>query len=465
MPRPTLAQKVADAIARQIADGALQAGSKLPSLREYMRLHGHSKNTVITAYEHLASQGLVEARHGKGFFVCRTVSASVEDDEAQPYTRALDTIWMMRQQFVRDPGHSHLGEGFPPVEWLMDMRLDKFHRQVVRGGVTTLFRYGTRLGNPGLRQRLAQKLADYRIAVSPRQLVTTLGANHGMDLIIRRYVIPGDAVLVEDPGYYPLFGKLQLQGARMLGIPREADGPDLDALEQVLKRARPKLFFLQSVGHNPTGSDISPAKAHRLLQLAQAHDLLLVENDAMADFKPSSATKLTALDQCERTLYLGSFSKSISAALRVGFIAGSKQRIEELADLKMLLHNSGAEYSERTIEVILGEGHFLRHLSRLQDRLGAATQRGLAVLDELGAEVFCRPQQSLYLWARFPGIDDATALTRHCLAQGVMLAPGSIFAVNRQTPVPWTRLNVAYLDDPAFRRSLMRQGQLGVGNR
>jgi DNA-binding transcriptional MocR family regulator len=454
MVRLTLAQKVANAIAQQITDGTLSAGDKLPSLREYMRLHGYSKNTVITAYEHLASRGLVEARHGQGFFICKGVSERIEDDDTQPYTRALDTIWMMRQQFVRDPGHSHLGEGFPPVEWLMDMRLDKFHRQVVRGGVSTLFRYGTRLGNPNLRQRLAQKLADYSISVSPRQLVTTLGANHGMDLVIRRYVLPGDAVLVEDPGYYPLFGKLQLQGARMHGVPRQADGPDLDTLEHMLKRERPKLFFLQSAGHNPTGSDISPAKAHRLLQIAEAHDLLLVENDAMADFKPSSTIKLTALDGCERTLYLGSFSKSISAALRVGFIAGSKQRIEELADLKMLLHTSGAEYSERTIDVILAEGHFLRHLSRLQDRLRVATAQGLTVLDELGAEVFCRPEQSLYLWARFPGCGDANELTRHCLAQGVMLAPGSIFAVNRQTPVPWTRLNVAYLNDPAFRRSL-----------
>ncbi|KJU79098.1 DNA-binding transcriptional regulator, MocR family, contains an aminotransferase domain [Pseudomonas sp. NFACC19-2] len=461
MPRQTLAQRVADAIARQIAEGALQEGNKLPSLREYMRLHGYAKNTVITAYEHLASQGLVEARHGKGFFVCKNLKARKEDDEPEPYTRALDTIWMMRQQFVRDPGHSHLGEGFPPIEWLMDMRLDKFHRQVVRGGVSTLFRYGTRLGNPDLRQRLVQKLADYQIAVSPRQLVTTLGANHAMDLIIRRYVAPGDTVLVEDPGYYPLFGKLQLQGARMLGIAREADGPDLDTLERQLKKHRPKLFFLQSVGHNPTGSDLSPAKAHQLLQLAEAHDLLLVENDAMADFKPSSAIKLTALDQSERTLYLGSFSKSISAALRVGFIAGSKKRIEELADLKMLLHNSGAEYSERTIDVILAEGHFLRHLSRLQERLRAATQRGLAVLDGLGAEVFCRPEQSLYLWARFPGADDANTLTRQCLSQGVMLAPGSIFAVDRQMPVAWTRLNVAYLDDPAFRRSLMHLGLAG----
>lgn len=110
--------------------------------------------------------------------------------------------------------------------------------------------------------------------------------------------------------------------------------------------------------------------------------------------------------------------------MRVGFIAGSKQRIEELADLKMLLHNSGAEYSERTIQVILGEGHFLRHLGRLQNRLRESTHRGLEVLDELGAEVFCRPEQSLSLRARLPGVEDANELTRHCLSRGGCLHPG-----------------------------------------
>lgn len=468
MARETLAARIADAVARQIEQGALTAGDRLPSLREYMRLHGYSKNTVINAYEILAARGLVEARHGQGFFVRQARVSAMEDEDPPAYNRALDTIWMMRQQFVRDPGHSHLGEGFPPVEWLMDMRMDKFHRQVVRGGVSTLFRYGTRLGNPELRRHVTQKLADYQIPATPRHLVTTLGANHGMDLIIRRYVQPGDHVLVEDPGYYPLFGKLQLQGAKMVGVPRLPDGPDLERLEQLLCSTRPRLFFVQSIGHNPTGSDLSPAKAHRLLQIAKAHDLLLVENDAMADFKPSSALKLTALDQFERTLYLGSFSKSISAALRVGFIAGSKQRIEELADLKMLLHNSSAEYSERTVDVMLGDGHFLRHLSRLQERLRDATKRGLDVLDSLGADVFCRPAQSLYLWARFPGIDDANQLTRHCLTKGVMLAPGAIFAVDRHKSVPWTRLNVAYLTDPAFRQSIEsmthggRHGQVGI---
>ncbi|KWR74584.1 MULTISPECIES: PLP-dependent aminotransferase family protein [Pseudomonas] len=450
MPRQTLAEQVAQSLARQIREGALQRGDRLPSLREYMRLHGHSKNTVITAYELLAAQGLVEARHGKGFFVRASAPRSSEAEEPLPYTRALDTIWMMRQQFVHEPARAPLGEGFPPVAWLQDMRLDRFTRQVLRTDANSLFRYGNRLGNPALRQSLVRRLAGYAIDGNPRQILTTHGANHALDLIVRRFVAPGDAVLVENPGYYPLFGKLQLQGARMLSVPRLADGPDLQALEQLLRRERPKLFFLQSVGHNPTGSDISPVKAHQLLKLADEHDLLLVEDDAMADFKPSSAIKVATLDQLRRTLYVGSFSKSISASLRVGFIAGSRERIEELADLKMLLHTSCSELCERTVDVALGEGYFLRHLTRLQAQVAAATHAGLAVLDALGAEVLCRPQQSLYLWARFPHIDDAEAFTRDVLPQALALAPGAIFSTDRGQANPWLRLNVAYLQDPLF---------------
>lgn len=448
MTRLTLAQQLAASLVEQIGNGTYRAGDRLPSLRECMRLFGHSKNTVINAYESLASQGLVEARHGLGFFVRHDAPATLESDDPLPYARAMDTVWLMRQQFVREPGHSPLGEGFPPVDWLMDMRLDKFTRQIMRTGVSTLFRYGNRLGNAGLRQHLVQKLASYSISATPRQIVTTHGANHALDLIVRRFVAPGDTVLVEDPGYYPLFGKLQLQGARMLSVPRLPDGPDIQVLEQHLRLHKPKLFFIQSVGHNPTGSDISPGVAHRLVQLAQAHNFILVDDDALADFKPASAIKVSALDQLRHSLYVGSFSKSVSAALRVGFIAGSKELIDELGDLKMLLHTSSSEFCERTVDVILMEGHFLRHLIRLQERLKAATAAGLQMLDEIGAQVFCRPEQSLYLWARFKHIDDARELTRQLLPKGFMIAPGHIFSPEQSRINPWTRLNVAYLNDP-----------------
>ena len=448
MTRLTLAQQLAASLVEQIGNGTYRAGDRLPSLRECMRLFGHSKNTVINAYESLASQGLVEARHGLGFFVRPGAPATHESDDPLPYAQAMDTVWLMRQQFVREPGHSPLGEGFPPVDWLMDMRLDKFTRQIMRTGVSTLFRYGNRLGNAGLRQHLVQKLASYSISATPRQIVTTHGANHALDLIVRRFVAPGDTVLVEDPGYYPLFGKLQLQGARMLSVPRLPDGPDIQVLEQHLRLHKPKLFFIQSVGHNPTGSDISPGVAHRLVQLAQAHNFILVDDDALADFKPASAIKVSALDQLRHSLYVGSFSKSVSAALRVGFIAGSKELIDELGDLKMLLHTSSSEFCERTVDVILMEGHFLRHLIRLQERLKAATTAGLQMLDEIGAQVFCRPEQSLYLWARFKHIDDARELTRQLLPKGFMIAPGHIFSPEQSRINPWTRLNVAYLNDP-----------------
>lgn len=456
MAHLTLAQQLAASLAEQIGNGTYRVGDRLPSLRECMRLFGHSKNTVINAYEALASQGLVEARHGQGFFVKQGAPNGSEPEEPLPYARAMDTLWLMRQQFVREPGQSPLGEGFAPVEWLMDMRLDKFTRQIMRTGVSTLFRYGNRLGNASLRQHLVQKLAAYSISATPRQIVTTHGANHALDLIIRRFVGYGDTVLVEDPGYYPLFGKLQLQGARMLPVPRLPDGPDLDVLEQHLRVHKPKLFFIQSIGHNPTGSDLSPSKAFRLVQLAQAHNLILVDDDALADFKPASAIRVSALDQLQRSLYVGSFSKSVSAALRVGFIAGSKELIDELGDLKMLLHTSSSEFCERTVDVILTEGHFLRHLIRLQERLRSATDSGLQLLDEIGAEVFVRPEQSLYLWARFAHIDDARELTRQLLPKGFMIAPGHIFSPEQSRINPWTRLNVAYLNDPRLKAVLQR---------
>ncbi|WP_269792377.1 PLP-dependent aminotransferase family protein [Stenotrophomonas sp. Iso1] len=455
----SLAEKVATDIGRQILAGVLKAGDKLPSLREYARLNGYSKNTVIAAFDLLSERAMVHAQHGKGFFV-RGMDAQVEredDDEPVGYGRAIDTIWLMRQQALRDPGSSNLGEGFPPVEWLMDMRLDRFHRQITRSGVGSLFRYGNRYGYLPLRQHLVRRLAGYGIEAGPRQLVTTFGANHALDLVTRCHVRPGDSVLVEDPGYYPLFGKLRMHGAIPIAIPRLVDGPDLVALEVAIQQTKARVFFMQSAGHNPTGTDISDAVAQRLVQLAQKYDLLIVENDSLADFKGNSTPRVSALTQLKNTIYIGSFSKSISAALRIGFIAAESARAEELADVKMLLHFGGSEYSERVLEAILREGNFLRHIKRLQDRLRVATQAGLESLRQFDATVYATPEQSLYLWARFPGVTDTRLLTIRMLARGVVLAPGAFFHLNTERISPWTRLNVAYLSDPLFVSSLRQE--------
>ena len=366
----------------------------------------------------------------------------------------MDTVWLMREQLKTEPDSVSLGDGFPPVDWLADMRLDRYHQKVVRTGLGSLFRYGSRYGYAPLRDSLVRKLGNLGLQTSPNQLVLTHGANEAMDLVIRYFLPPGGTVLVDEPGYYPLFGKLKLAGARMIGVPRLPDGPDVVALDAILQRERPRLFFTQSQAHNPTGSDVSAAKADKVLQLAERYNLLIVEDDPLADFKPTSAVRLSTLDQLERTIYIGSFSKSFSASLRVGFIACNDALASDLADLKALIHVSGSEYCERMVDVMLREGHYERHLVRLRQKLGQATAQALDWLDHTGCEVFARSSQSLYLWVSMPGFNDTLQLAEQLIAKKLTMAPGRVFLVDPTQVSRWARFNVSVMQDPRFRPAI-----------
>jgi len=464
--RAPIAQKLADLIGQQIADGAYRPGDKLPSLRELAQLHSYAKNTVVAAFDLLVSRGLVESRRGSGFYVAHQAANQdasaprAADDEAGQLHRAMDVVWLMREQLKTQPDAVAVGDGFPPLDWLADMRMDRYHQKVVRTGLGSLFRYGSRFGYAPLRDSLVRKLGVFGLGVTPAQLVLTQGANEALDLIIRYFVPPGATVLVDDPGYYLLFGKLRLAGARVLGVPRLPDGPDTAVLEQLLLAERPRLFFTQSLAHNPTGSDISAAKAYRVLQLATRHDLLLVENDPLADFKPTSSMRLSVLDQLERSIYVGSFSKSFSAALRVGFVACNAALASDLADLRTLIHVSGSEYCERMVDVMLREGHYERHLVRLRQRLGKATGQALAWMDAHGCEVFARSEQSLYLWAAFPGAADSVQLAERLLPHKVTMAPGRVFSLDAAASSRWSRCNVGAMLDPRFGAAIKASGAL-----
>lgn len=450
----SLADRLADNLRKQIADGLLATGDKLPSIRAYAKASGCSKNTVISAFDTLTASGLIEPRRGSGYYVTGTRATAQPPDETPTLDRAMDTVWLMREQLRSKPDVLNLGEGFPPVEWLTDARIDQFHQRVARMSATSLFRYGSRFGYQPLRQHLQKKLAGHEIEAAPTQIVLTHGANQAMDMVLRYFVRADDTVLVDDPGYYALFGKIQLSRANIVGVPRLTDGPDVDVLEAHLKRYRPRLFFTQSVGHNPTATDTSAAKAHRILQLAEAYDLIIVENDSHADLKPRTAVRISALDQLRRTIYVGSFSKSVSAALRVGFLACHADLASDLADVKMLTHVSSSEYCERALDIFLSEGHFLRHTNRLQDRLRHATAQGIAALTRLGATVFKESEQSLYLWASLQGEENSLDFAAAMLTHNVILAPGTVFSAGGATSSPWFRFNVGYLGDTRFAAAL-----------
>ncbi|ACY32667.1 PLP-dependent aminotransferase family protein [Comamonas thiooxydans] len=254
---PPLAERIAADIKRQIALGQLSPGSSLASLRDQAQACGAAKNTVVKAYELLVAEGLIEPRRGAGFYVAGCAPhLRITDGWAPALDLALSSVGIDRR--VTDTAHGvpSLGEGLPPSDWLEGCRLDRYMQKIGRSGLGTVFRYGDPAGYLPLRKHIATRLESFGIAVDPVQIILTQGSYQAVDLVIRHLVRPGDHVLVDDPGFYPTFNKLRLQGAQIHGVPRTPTGPDIDALSKLLHQYKPRLFFTQSCGHNPTGSDI-----------------------------------------------------------------------------------------------------------------------------------------------------------------------------------------------------------------
>jgi DNA-binding transcriptional MocR family regulator len=258
------AQHIADTLIQQIDSGQLMPGSRLPSIRVAAESHGVSKNTVTDAYDRLVATGYISPRRGSGFYV-QAANPTQPVPYSEHVTEALDLVSLLREQ-LNQHYEIRAGDGRLPATWMESSEIGRYlKRNASASGLADDFEYGRPQGLQALREDIARALTDRAISASPDQILMTFGANHALDLIVRHFVRPNDPVLVETPGYYPMFGKLKLQKANVIGVNRESDGPDLEMLEEKIRQFRPKLFFVQPMAHNPTGTSMSLQKMHRLL--------------------------------------------------------------------------------------------------------------------------------------------------------------------------------------------------------
>ncbi|MBQ0931570.1 aminotransferase-like domain-containing protein [Ideonella alba] len=440
-----LVTQIVEGLAAQIDEGALRAGTKVPSIRQFAHAHQVSVFTVVEAYDRLVAQGYLVSRPHSGFFVRKRATPGTPVAAAASGPQGFDSMWYLRKIFE----HRHLGIkagcGWLPGDWLFEDGLRRALRHLAADDAD-LGGYGDPKGYPPLRQHIAEAFAEQEVQVHPGQVLLTQGSSQALDLAVRRLVRPGDAVLVDDPGYANLLFALRYQGAQLLGVPRTPQGWDLAALESLLTAHRPKVFFTQPRLHSPTGSVASLAQLHRVLQLAEKHDLTIVENDIYADLDPEPRPSLASLDQLSRVLTIGSYSKTISPNIRVGFLLGHPDLVEDLAQLKMISGLTSAEFGERLAHGALTEGRWRKHLKALRERLAGAHQQAAQRLVDLGFELFHEPKAGMFLWARHPALPDPVALSNEAAEQDIMLGPGHLFMADLQ-PTPWMRFNVAFCGD------------------
>ena len=442
-----LVVQIVDGMRRLIDQGALRAGTKVPSIRQFAQAHQVSVFTVVEAYDRLVAQGCLVSRPHSGFFVRRRVAiaADARGGDAGIAGTAFDSMWYLRKIFENRHLSMKPGCGWLPGDWLFGEGLKRSLRALAAEEVD-LGGYGDPKGFLPLRALIRDTLAEHEIAATSEQVLLTQGSSQALDLAARRLVRPGDAVLVDDPGYANLLFGLRFMGARLIGVPRTPGGWDLAVLERQLALHQPRVFFTQPRLQSPTGSVAQLAHLHRLLQLAEKHDFLIVENDICADLDPEPRPSLASLDQLSRVVHLGSCSKTISPNIRVGWVAAHPDLVEDLAQLKMIAGLTSSEFSERLAYGALTEGRWRKHLKALRERLARAHERVAQRLDDLGFELFCEPKAGIFLWARHSDMPDAAQAANKAAEHDILLGPGHLFLAELQ-PTPWMRFNVAFCDD------------------
>jgi DNA-binding transcriptional MocR family regulator len=437
-----LPAQLAARLAQRIENHALRPGTRLPSIRNCAEESSVSRSTVVEAYDQLIAAGLIESRRGSGFYVRLRNHKTAHRRVAAPSLpgTVLDVSWLLRAQRRQSPGSEQPGAGLLPEDWLDHEMVAAAVRGVGRSRGSWLLKYGAVEGYLPLREALSTRLGQAGIVVAPEQIVTSAGATEAIDLVARRFLAPGDLVFVEDPAWFVMFARFAAFGARIVGVPRGVDGPDIAALESLLARERPKLFILNSVAHNPTGSCMSAEVAARVLELANRHDFMILEDDIYGDLQGRHAVRLASLDDGRRVIYVGGFSKTLAANLRVGFVAAHPSLAAELRDIKALTGLSSSEIGERVVARIIIERKYERMLEGLRIKLDECRARTAEALIRMGAKIAGPPPGGMYLWADFGR--DTNELATAGSVEGVLCAPGSLFSPT-QLSSTWMRVAAA----------------------
>ena len=447
----TRTESVMTAIHRRLASRTLTAGEKLPSIRKFARDMHVSPSTVVEAYDRLAAEGLIRSRPGSGFYVAGTLPPVALADVGPELDRAVDPFWVSRQSLDTGPAMLRPGCGWLPSDWMPNAAIRRAIRALARVDDAVLTDYGATRGSLALRRLLVRQFSAEGIEVGADQILLTSSGTRAIDLVCRFLLNPNDTVLVDDPCYFNFRALLRAHRARIVSVPYTPTGPDIACFNEALATHRPRLYITNAALHNPTGATLSPQTAHRILTAAAAHDLTIVEDEIFADFEPEPSPRLASLDGLSRVIRIGSFSKTLSASIRCGYIATRPDWIEGLVDLQVATDFSGP--SPVAAELVVGtltDGSYRKHVAGLRTRLARRRREVAGQLEGLGIRPWMLPRGGFYLWCRLPDGRDAAEVAKAALREQVVLAPGNVFSVS-QSATDLMRFNVAQTNVQALR--------------
>jgi GntR family transcriptional regulator/MocR family aminotransferase len=436
-------RQIADGVCAAALDGRLEPGHRLPPTRDLARQLGVNRNTVVAAYETLATEGWVRSHTGRGtFLVPRPGKAAEAGDPASEsgawftaFSRTAEgaesgSLKSIYRLVLADEGISFVGS-YPAGEL---MPVDAFSRALstaIRDGGPGVLAYGPTAGHPPLKETIAAEMRRAGAQVGPEEILVTNGAQQAIELVFRAFVERGDAVIIEEPTYTGALTVLGSLGARAVGVPVDEEGIRPDLLAIALERHRPRLLYVQPTFQNPTTRVMSELRRRELLALANRYRCLVVEDDWAGDlrFEEEDLPTLYALDRGRHVIYLSTFSKKLMPGLRVGWLAAPQPALDRLVELKRIQDCGTSPLLQSALHVFLREGGLDEHLDRVRpvyrDRRDLMLQ---ALQRHFPAEArWTRPVGGLFIWVTMPEGFDGEDLFAAAQQRGVLFSRGELF--------------------------------------
>lgn len=441
--------QIARWIREKIDHGEWVIGSKIPTQREIAKQFGVNRSTVVTAIEIVKSEGLLEGKTGSGIYVVNnqwSLLSAISPPDWNDYTK-----WSLQ------PASEHTVQMINELENRKDLiQLSKGelgpemfpHTEITEAmGKVTLqlreFGYGDGLGDLGLRTEISRHLQTIGLNIAPESILIVSGALQALKLITTGILKRGSTVFLESPSYLRSIN-LFPQEMSIREIPMEADGLSIKALFQQKFPKNSSVLFLNPTFQNPTSTSMEVDQRKQLLEKCQFYQLPIIEDDIFRDLwidAPPPAP-LKALDKNGQVLYIGSFSKTIAAGLRIGWLAGPEAVIKRLSDVRMQTDYGSSYLSQVLVKELLASGLYEKHLQKVRSRLKEKRDELLRLLSLHLSDVatWSKPSGGFFIWVNFKKKINMPTLFKQCLAENVVINPGYIYN-DRQ---PTLRLSYAY---------------------
>ncbi len=463
----SISAQIAGVVRAAIEGGDLAPGAKLPTTRELAEQAAVNHLTAVRAYRRLATEGFVTAARGRGTFVRqappRTASTSTDgrwqhavlpEPDRSYVNQVVAATW---QPSVAED-HINLATGWASAELHPVRALARISSEVFSDLGAAAVMYGDPDGVWALREEVARRGAGAGFATDADEIVITTGGRQAIDLVCRTILRPGDVAVTESPTFSGALVSMQQTGARVLGVPYDEQGIDVDALEAILARHEVKLVLVQPGSQNPTGQDMSPERGQRLLALARERSFFILEDGVYCTVRfgtpEPSRLRLGAPDH---VIYVDSLSKTIGGGLRVGWVAAAGEVRRRLTGLKLATDYHSPVLTQHLAQRWLASGAHDEHLRRINLVYARRCEAMLESLDRrLGDEVMVTPPKGgHHVWATFRGPVDERLLFAESLRHGLSYTPGEATTVPSDG-LSGLRLSFSLLDEPQIDEGVRR---------